>query len=283
MIKINLYLTTKSQVDKMVRKVMVASVGFEFDRVVDAQKFESCNAWYILRNPKGASDAVGEHSVRFGERVVEKVMSMNLLDYYIVDVRQSDLLGLVREMATIVREERVKDLQVEFVFNVSSSTKTAQYAATLVAGWCPSPVKLLYLRPLEQITLMDIISNKNKIDDDARQRFLEHGECHSPFEAEYFPIMPFVTFTPAERAILIHLANVHSVETVSSLVQIIMVGLKKQQQKDLVRVGWSVNKLERMHLVTSKKVKQSRIVNITSAGDIVAAALGMLDIPESNV
>jgi len=261
---------------------MVAPVGFEFDRVVDAQKFESCNVWYILRNPKGASDAVGEHSILFGEHVVEKIMSMNLLDYHVDDVKQSDLLSLVKAMATIVRNERAKDPQVDFVFNACSSTKTAQYAATLVAGWCPSPVKLLYLRPIEQITLMDIISNRNKIDDDIRQRFLEHGECHSPFEAEYFPVMPFVTFTPAERAILIHLAKVHSVETASSLVKIIPVNIKKPQQKDLVKVGWSIKALERIHLVTSKKSKQFRIVNITFAGEIVAAALEMLFSPESD-
>ncbi len=27
-------------------------VGFELDRILDAQKFEPCNVWYVLRNPR---------------------------------------------------------------------------------------------------------------------------------------------------------------------------------------------------------------------------------------
>ena len=79
------------------------------------------------------SDAVGKHSILFGERFVEKVATMPLLEWHVVDVRQSDLLGLVRAMASIIKEEQVKDQVVEFVLNASSSTKTAAFAASLIA------------------------------------------------------------------------------------------------------------------------------------------------------
>jgi len=267
---------------RMARKVMIVPVGFELDRVIDAQKFESCNVWHVLRNPRGGSDAVGEHSIYFGERVAKKVEAMHLLDFQVIEVRQSDLLGLVRAMAGIVKAERAKDPAGEFVFNASSSTKTAAFAVTLVAGLCPAPVKILYLRPEVEITLMDLIVSGEKTLDDVRQVFLEHGECHSPFGAEYYPVIPLVTFTPAERAIIEHLASTRVAETVSSLVQAIAPGQKQRLRKDLVKAGWSVKALERMHLVTSRKANQSRTVAITPEGEVIAAALGMIDDGEGN-
>lgn len=114
---------------------------------------------------------------------------------------------------------------------------------------------------------MDLVTSGEKSLNDIRQDFLEHGECHSPFEAEYFPVIPFATFTPAERVIIKHLASTRVAETVSSLVQAIAPGQKQRQRKDLVKAGWSVKALERMHRVTSRKANQSRTVAITPEGE----------------
>lgn len=202
---------------------------------------------------------------------------MPLLEWHSIDVRQSDLLGLVRAMASIIKEEHAKDPGVEFVFNASSSTKTAAFAASLIAGWCPAPVKILYLRPEVEITLMNLVVSGEKTLDEVRQIFLEHGECHSPFVAEYFPVIPLATFTPAERAIIAHLASTRVAENVSGLTQAIVPDQKQRQRKDLVKAGWSVKALERMHLVTSRKANQSRTVAITPEGEVIAAALAMMD------
>lgn len=202
---------------------------------------------------------------------------MHLLDFQVIEVWQSDLLGLARAMAGIVKAERTKDPSEEFVFNASSSTKTTAFAVTLVAGWCPAPVKILYLRPEVEITLMDIIASGEKPLDEVQQAFLEHGECHSPFVAEYFPVIPFTTFTPAERAILEHLASTRVAETVSSLVQVFTPGKQEPPRKELVKAGWSVKALERMGLVTSRKANQARMVAITFEGEVIAAVLGMID------
>ncbi|HMF30450.1 MAG TPA: DUF6293 family protein [Candidatus Lokiarchaeia archaeon] len=260
----------------MGRKVMVAPVGFEFDRVIDGQKYEPCNVWYVLRNPQGASDAVGEYSIIFSDRVVEKIATLPLQEWHAVDVRQSDLLGLVQAFANIVKDERSKDPEAEFVFNASSSTKTAQCAAALVAGLCPAPVKLLYLRPREEITLAELVASGDMPLEEIRQQFLEHGECHAPFVAEYFPVVPLAPFTPAEVAILKNLAETKTQEAISNLVGVIVPRQGQPARKDLVKAGWSVKALERMRLVKTQKVNQMKSVTITLEGEVIAAALDIL-------
>jgi len=255
---------------------MISPVNLELDRVIDGQKFESCNVWYVLRTPQSSVDEGSKPRLPFGERVAEIIETFPLLDHHVIDVKQSDLLGLVKAMAGIVKAELAIDTGVEFVFNVSSSTRTAAYAIMLVAGCCPAPVKILYLRPKEDITLMEIVASKDKTLDEIRQNLLEHGEAHSPFTAEYYPVIPFATFTPTERAILARLATNRLAESVSSLVQAIAPETKAPSRKDLVKVGWSVKALERMHLVTSSKANHSRMIVITPEGEVVAAASTMI-------
>ena len=61
----------------------------------------------------------------------------------------------------------------------------------------------------------------------------------------------------------------------SSLVRAIAPGKKESQRKDLVKAGWSVKALERLRLVTSKKINQARTVAITPEGEVIAAVLEM--------
>ncbi|OLS13631.1 MAG: hypothetical protein RBG13Loki_2757 [Promethearchaeota archaeon CR_4] len=257
----------------MTRKVMVAPVGFEMDRVLEAQKIESCNIWYILRNPPVGADQVGQVSLHFADKVVAAVNAMPLLESHIIEVRQSDLLGLVKAFALAVREQVALDHEVTFVFNTSGSTKLAQFAASFVAGFCRVSVKLLYLQPATEVVLATLI-----IQDPAQLRkvhanYLTHGECQPPFTPLYFPVVPSAPLTPAEVAILRELAIVKEKTTVSQLVPMVTGSATTPSRKDIVKTGWSVKALERQHLVSVRKVSTTKAVSITPEGELVAAAL----------
>ena len=260
----------------MSRKVMIAPVGFEIDRVTEAQKFEPCNIWYILRNPKQGSDFIGEYGLPLADKVVEKIAKFPLQEFQVIEVRQSNLLVLVHVFVEIIKRERKEDPEVEFVINMSSSTKTAEYAAALVAGFCPSPVKQIYLRPKQEMTLAELLSSPEKKIEKMKEFFLNHGECHAPFELEYFPVIPYASLTNTQRLILEDLAVYKIRETLSSLVEIINPNSKEPSQKDFVKIGWSVKALEKMHLLKTRKTHLSKSVIITPEGEIVAAALNML-------
>ncbi len=263
----------------MPRKVMVAPVGFELDRVLEAQKFEPCNIWYVLRNPPVGADPVGELSLQFADKVVAAVKAMPLQEYHVVDVRQSDLPGLVHAFAQAVREQLAVDPEAEFVFNASGSTKLAQFAASLVAGFCRAPVRLLYLQPAAEVVLASLINATIGELAATRETYLAHGECRAPFTAEYFPVVPFAPLTPAEIAILRDLAATNERATVSQLVPVVT-GTKstgEPARKDVVKTGWSVKALERAHLVRVRKAGTTKAVSITLEGALVAAALEMLE------
>ncbi len=256
---------------------MVAPVGFELDRILDAQKFEPCNVWYVLRNPPTGSDSVGQFSLPFADKVLAAVHALPLLDSKIIMVLQSDLLGLVRAFAQAVREQRLQDPDAEFVFNTSGSTKLAQYAAVFVAGFCRAPVRLLYMQPKAEVVLAALVNAGPREIQDALERYLAHGECSAPFEPKYCPVIPFVQLTPAERAILQDLAKIKSRAMLSQLVPVVSGKVRSTSRSDIVKTGWSVNALEDLNLVQVKKEGTTKMVSITSEGELVAAAL------ESNV
>ncbi len=252
---------------------MVAPVGFELDRILDAQKFEPCNVWYVLRNPPVGSDAVGKFSLPFADKVVAAVQDMHLLECHIIEVLQSDLLNLVRAFARAVREQRTREPEVEFVFNTSGSTKLAQYAASFVAGFCRAKVKLLYMQPEAEVVLAALLDVSREEFYSKIEQYRAHGECRAPFSAKYCPVIPFVELTPGERNILKELATVRSRPMMSQLVSVISGRAGPARRKDTVKTGWSVNALERLHLVQVKKEGTTKTVTITPEGDLVAAAL----------
>ncbi len=255
---------------------MVAPVGFEFDRILEAQKFEPCNVWYVIRNPPVGADSVGKYSLPFADKVVAAVQALPLLDCRVINVRQSDLPGLVRAFAQAVREQRTQEPDVEFVFNTSGSTKLAQFAATFVAGFCRATVRLLYMQPEAEVVLAALLDQSREELKQAQERYLAHGECSAPFTAKYCPVIPFTPLTPAEHAILRDLSAVRSRPAMSQLVPMITGSAITPSRKDIVKTGWSVNRLEELHLVQVKKEGTTKAVSITPEGDLVAAALESL-------
>ncbi len=63
----------------------------------------------------------------------------------------------------------------------------------------------------------------------------------------------------------------------SQLVPVVSGKVRSTSRSDIVKTGWSVNALEDLNLVQVKKEGTTKMVSITSEGELVAAAL------ESNV
>ena len=262
----------------MPRKVMVAPVGFEIDRILEAQKFEPCNIWYILRNPPLGADPVGQLSLHFADKVVAAVKSMHLQEFHVINVRQSDLLGLIRAYASAVREQLTRDPETEFIFNTSGSTKLAQFAGSFVASFCRVPVRIIYMQPEAEVVLASLITATPDQLHTSRETYLTHGECSPPFSLQYLPVIPYTQLTPAEHAILRDLAIMRERKSLSQFLPAITNNERTLRPKDIVKVGWSVKALEKLRLVRVHKVGSMKSVTITPEGDLVAAALEMFDV-----
>ncbi len=106
-----------------------------------------------------------------------------------------------------------------------------------------------------------------------KAQFLEHGDCHAPFEIQYFPVVPQVPLTETQSNILKDLIQTRNRDTLKALAKAVLPH-QEITQKDLVKVGWSVKVLERLGLLSTQKVNLTKSVGITPEGEIVAAAIG---------
>lgn len=243
-------------------------LGWEVDRAILPLETVRPNRVYILCDPESHP-----WQAHYFNQVTERLKALNVEFRHVRVDSISDLKGLVRELARLMKLEIESGNRV-FV-NISSAGKIGAVAGTLVTmAHMGGNSRAYYVRPEEYV-----------ITDESRMVCgLTKGMKGEPIEIPTFPIrLP----SREGRAVLLALKQqggsmkyyglfrVLAAEGVEGYVEVTSHTSRKVKANLTVRLTKTILKpLHDQGLMTTSKEGRTRIVSLTDAGDFMACLLG---------
>jgi hypothetical protein len=252
----------------MERNVHLIPLGWEVDRAILPLEAVRPHRVYILCDPESHP-----WQAHYYNQVVERLKAMNVEYRHVRVDSVSDMKGLVRELAHLMKQEIESGNRV-FV-NISSAGKIGAVASTLVTmAHMHGCGRAYYVRPEEYV-----------ITDEARMVCgLTKGMKGEPIDVPIFPI-----WLPSREGSAVLLAlkqkggsmkyyelfRVLAAKGVEGYVEVTSHTSRKVKTNLTVRLTKTILKpLHEQGLVTSRKEGRTQIVSLTDAGDFMACLLG---------
>lgn len=264
----------------MPRKVQIAPVGFEYDRVIEGVINHPCNIIYLLKSfieiekvsapDKELIEIANEFVVKLNDHFNNSKICTPI-------VREAEIITLeriVEELCSIIKDEIEKNNAEEIWINVSTSNKLFVSAAMYVGSFRPDIIKLFYINA-SKYTINELLSNKKK--EEIKNRYIEFGMTYKEDDKSYkdieVPLFPIETFHPIKKIILKTLrkliieSNTNEIKYMKLLEEL---GEESKDKTIKMKYGHHIQVLKAKHLLTEKVHGRERKYALTQTGQILA-------------
>jgi len=194
----------------MIRKVHIAPVGFEFDRIIEGVVHHPCNVIYFLKSYKELTSEADpdKEMIEIAKRYVDNLeahfINSRICTPIVIETLLIQLEPIIEELCRIISKEINEYHADEIWINVSTSTKLFVSAAMYVGSFKHELVKLFYI-DASHYTVNDLFNPEIK-KKEIREKFEKYGITYKENEESYrnidVPVYPTEVLTEQKKDIL---------------------------------------------------------------------------------
>lgn len=268
----------------MTRRVQIAPVGFEYDRIIEGVFFHPCNVIYLLKSYKEIeheSDPDKQMVERASEFVVKLEEHFNQTKICQPIVKPAILIQLepiIEELCRIIKDEVDNQGTEEIWINISTSTKLFASAAMYVGSFMHDIVHLFYI-DASHYTVNDLF-NPEISKEEVAERYKEYGITYKKNAESYknvdVPVYPTEILSDTKKDIL---KAIHQLTKDNRNSMITFMNLLRELEEDeynktiKMRYSHHIKKLKARNLIIDESHGQQRKFGLTHEGHILGLIL----------
>jgi len=194
----------------MSRKVQIAPVGFEYDRIIEGVIHHPCNIIYLLKSYKKLTNESDpdKNMIEIAKRYVDNLQNhfknSRICTPIVIETILIQLEPIIEELCRIISKEIDEYQADEIWINISTSTKLFVGAAMYVGSFKHDLVKLFYI-DASHYTVNDLF-NPEIEKKEIREKYENYGITYRENDESYtnidVPVYPTEVLTDIKKKIL---------------------------------------------------------------------------------
>jgi len=272
----------------MTRKVQIAPVGFEFDRIIEGVVSHPSNVIYLLKSYKKTENGTDPDKKLIGtaNKFVEKLFShfqKSIICQPII--RETEIITLeniIKELCLIIKTELEEKHAEEIWINISTSTKLFVSAAMYVGSFKPDFIKLFYIDASDYI--IDSLFNPEKKREDIVSDFIKYGMTMKKNKRSYrnidVPLYPAQILSDPKKQVLINLFNLEKNNlSKKTKYKRLLKEMKEDPDDKSIKMKYShhIKNLKKQNLVREDIHGREKLFYLTQEGRILSLILDIFN------
>ena len=269
----------------MIRKVQIAPVGFEFDRIIEGVVSHPSNVIYLLKSYKKTKNGTDPDRklIAIANKFVEKLFShfqkSKICQPIIVETEIITLENIIKELCLIIKTELEEKNAEEIWINISTSTKLFVSAAMYVGSFKPDFIRLFYIDASDYI-IINSLFNSEKKKEDIISDFIKYGMTMKKNERSYrnvdVPLYPAQILSDPKKQVLINLFNLEKNNSYKKTkYKRLLKELKEDPDDKSIKMKYShhIKNLKKRNLVREDIHGREKLFYLTQEGRILGLIL----------
>ncbi len=268
----------------MTRKVQIAPVGFEYDRIIEGVVHHPCNIIYLLKSFKELTNEADpdkemiEIAKKFVDKLYEHFINSLICTPIVIETVLIQLEPIIEELCRIISKEINEYHADEIWINVSTSTKLFVSAAMYVGSFKHDLVKLFYI-DASHYTVNDLFSpdiGKNEI----KEKYEKYGITYKKNKESYknvdVPVYPTEVLTEQKKDILKTLrkmTNGDKGEMITFMNLLRELGHDAYDKTIKMKYGHHIKALKARNFINEKTHGRQKKFSLTHEGQILGLIL----------